>query len=175
MESGTWKVKAGLAQMLGTQPQVSAIHEELKSLSRRLSSEVTDPVARPLLMRANQEPAAASVWTEALGSIIVGQPPRYWTDQTLLDYKQTLSEVHMALRRAERAMVLRAEAGQGNGTWITITRSDGSPLDDVVPTTSVDAEVGSRALAEVRKLTADLTRDERRSILVQLTEDLWEE
>ena len=169
------QLRRGVAQMLGTQPQVKAIHEELKSLSKRLSKEVTDPVARPLLMRANQEPGEASAWVEALGSIMVGQPPKYWTDQTLFDYDQALSEVHMALRRAERAMVLRMDSGQGNGAWVTITRADGSALDDVVPTTSVDAEVGSLAQAEVRKLTAGLTRDQRRSILLQLTQDLWEE
>ena len=169
------QLERGVAQMLGTKSNVKAIHAELKSLSNRLSTEVTDPVARPLLMRAKQEPGEPSTWIEALGSIMVGQPPKYWTDQTFYDYDQALSDVHMALRRAERAMVLRMDSDQGEGAWITITRKDGSALDDVVPTTSVDAEVRSRALEEMRKLTAGLTRDERRSTLLRLTEELWEE
>ena len=169
------QLERGVAQMLGTKSEVKAIHAELKSLNDRLSNEVTDAVARPLLMRANQEAGEASAWLEALGSIMVGQPPKYWTDQTFYDYDQALSDVHMALRRAERAMVLRMDSDQGDGAWITITRKDGSALDDVVPNTSVDAEVGSRALDKIRKITAGLTRDERRSTLLRLTEELWEE
>lgn len=170
-----------LAAMLDSDPSFEAVQAELSRLRDSLFEEVTDPMAKAFLLRASAGIEESNAWVESVAAVVIGQPPRYWTDQSVEEFEEQLAVLVQRLRQTEKASVVRARDGLAPATharWLTLIDGTGQLIDEVVDgehMSSATMKAAGTAEAMVRDLVAELGRNERRQVLVELIERLWKE
>lgn len=170
-----------LAAMLDSDPSFEAVQAELSRLKDSLFEEVTEPMAKAFLLRASASIEESNGWVESVAAVVIGQPPRYWTDQSAEEFEERLAVLVQRLRQTEKASVVRAKDGRAPATqarWLTLIDGTGQLIDEVVDgehMSSATMEAAGTAEAMVRDLVAKLGRNERRQVLVELIERLWKE
>jgi hypothetical protein len=167
--------------MLDSDPSFEAVQAELSRLRDSLFEEVTDAMAKAFLLRASAGIEESNAWVESVAAVVIGQPPRYWTDQSVEEFEEQLAVLIQRLRQTEKASIVRAKDGLSPATharWLTLIDSTGQVIDEVVDgehMSSATMKAAGTAEAMVRDLVAELGRNERRQVLVELIERLWKE
>lgn len=170
-----------LAALLGTARRLEAIQAELARLNEALADDLADAASKAFLLRAAIPTDDATAWAESVGAAIAGQPPRFWTDQTIKEFDERLAIIVHQIRQTQKAQALRSQVGLRPGVqakWLTLATPDGTLIDDVLleselPPDAQDSLVAGEAT--LGKIMAGLGDRERRQVLVELITRLWGE
>ncbi len=170
-----------VAILLGTTPRIEAVQAELARLGETLAEEVTDAGVKAFLLRAANITGDHMAWVESLAAAVVGQPPRFWSDQTLREFDEQLAIIVHRIRQTQKAQALRSQAGLRPGVqakWLTLATPGGTLIDDVLLESELPSNVQeSLAVGEATlgKIVAGLAENERRQVLIELVTRLWGE
>lgn len=169
------------AALLGSPPNATAVRAELTCLRKSLSGEMLDATAKAFLLRASASLEPANTWIESVAAVVVGQPPRFWIDQSIHDFEEGLAILVERIRQTQKAQVIRARAGLKPGveaSWLTLTGAKGLLIDDVVHSEELSSGAKQSLLTAettLKGLLRGASQNERRQVLAELIHKLWRE
>lgn len=168
-----------LAALLGTARRLEAVQAELAQLKEALEDDLTDAASKAFLLRAANRTDDTAAWAESVGAAVAGQPPRFWTDQTIKEFDERLAIIIHQIRQTQRAQTIRSQAGLSPGAkvkWLTVATPQATLIDEVIFEGGLSSD-GWEALSTAEdvlgRLVGKLDTRQRRQVLVELIARIW--
>lgn len=139
-----------LLEALGVRGEARYLREDIRVRSRHLLSGCLEPTLKRFLKAGVDESLDDRAWLEALAMVVADKPPRSWTDEDAVQFEVKLSDLARRFKNLE-AVQSSAEAQREGfeAVRLTVTRTDGREVNQVVWVDNGESEVLDRLVAEI--------------------------
>jgi len=126
---------------------------DIKSMSQSIKSSVSpildfihDPQTKAFLTRACNEPDQDQYkWVEALGATLTKQAPRYWNDAHVVEWKENIGLLSLAVHDAQKRRFAMQRVNQDTGSIrLLIESSNGNEIERIFEADNKDGDVDKR-------------------------------
>jgi len=166
------RCQAYLLEALGVRGESRYLREDIRARSRRLLPGCLEPTLKRFLKAGVDESLDDRAWLEALAMIVADKPPRSWTDDDEVQFELGLSDLARRFKNLEAVQSSIEAQGEGfEAVRLTVTRTDGREVNQVVWVDHGESEALDRIVAEILQ-TSGLSDNSRlqQALLARLGE-----
>jgi len=139
-----------LLEALGVRGEARYLREDIRVRSRHLLPGCLEPTLKRFLKAAVDESLDDRAWLEALTMVVADKPPRSWTDDDAVQFEVKLSDLARRFKNLEAVQSSTEAQREGfEAVRLTITRTDGREVNQVVWVDRRESEVLDRLIAEI--------------------------
>lgn len=127
------QMKTALAEAFEASGHFQEVRDALSRRAENILIAVKEPRLKAFCMRLTDRNLPEAEWLESLGSLVCSMPPAKWTDTEVEKYEQELSQLCERFQRVESiAFTARKSSDNESALRVSITKSDGSEIDNVI-------------------------------------------
>jgi len=137
---------ADLGKAFSCDSDIKAMSQSIKSSVSPILDFIHDPQTKAFLTRACNEPDQDQYkWVEALGATLTKQAPRYWNDAHVVEWKENIGLLSLAVHDAQKRRFAMQRVNQDTGSIrLLIESSNGNEIERIFEADNKDGDVDKR-------------------------------